>query len=104
VQHDTFSTSQANYFYLATFFSIQMYFVHAGAGRCGRGGRPGVVVNITCGGQERNVPKRFAADLGIKMHAVEAQGGKLKVVVEKVVVEEINTNSITTSDDAVQER
>jgi len=69
------------------------------AGRCGRGGRPGVVVNITCGGQERNVPKRFAADLGIKMHAVEAQGGKLKVVVE-----EINTNSITTSDDAVQER
>ena len=51
-----------------------------------------------CGGQERNVLKRFAADLGIKMHAIEAQGGKLKVVVEK-----INTSLKSTSDDSVQE-
>ena len=76
-----------------------MYFVHTGAGRCGRGGRTGVVVNLTWGGQERNVSKRFAANLGIKIHAIEAQGGKLKVVFE-----EINTSSIMTSNDSFQER
>ena len=50
------------------------------AGRCGRGGRPGVVINITTQPKERNVPQRFADDLGIVMHTVEAISGKLTIV------------------------
>merc|ERR1711862_173789 len=50
------------------------------AGRCGRGGRPGVAVSITCDGREKNVPKRFADELGIVMYNVEAQDGKLKII------------------------
>lgn len=50
------------------------------AGRCGRGGRPGIVINITTQPKERNVPRRFAHDLGVEMHAVEPRGGKLLMV------------------------
>ena len=52
------------------------------AGRCGRGGRPGVVINITTNPKERNVPQRFADELGIHMHNVEARAGKLHLLVE----------------------
>jgi ATP-dependent RNA helicase DeaD len=50
------------------------------AGRCGRGGRPGVVINMTKAPKERNVPKRFAGNLGIKMHSVEVRDGRLVMV------------------------
>eukprot|EP00581_Thalassiosira_minuscula_P019318 CAMPEP_0183713450 /NCGR_PEP_ID=MMETSP0737-20130205/8291_1 /TAXON_ID=385413 /ORGANISM="Thalassiosira miniscula, Strain CCMP1093" /LENGTH=893 /DNA_ID=CAMNT_0025942229 /DNA_START=125 /DNA_END=2806 /DNA_ORIENTATION=+ len=50
------------------------------AGRCGRGGRPGVAVSITCDVRERGVPKRFAEELGIVMHNVEARDAKLRIV------------------------
>mmetsp|Transcript_17077 Transcript_17077/g.39474 ORF Transcript_17077/g.39474 Transcript_17077/m.39474 type:complete len:128 (-) Transcript_17077:97-480(-) len=50
------------------------------AGRCGRGGRPGIVINITTEGKERNVPHKFADELGIPMHTIEARSGKLVVV------------------------
>ena len=50
------------------------------AGRCGRGGRPGVAVSITCDPREKNVPKRFADELGITMFNVEAREGKLRIV------------------------
>ena len=50
------------------------------AGRCGRGGRPGVAVSITCDPREKNVPKRFADELGITMYNVEAREGKLRIV------------------------
>lgn len=50
------------------------------AGRCGRGGRPGVVINFTTSPKERNVPQRFADQLGIEMYAAEARAGKLQLV------------------------
>ena len=50
------------------------------AGRCGRGGRPGVAVSITCDSRTKNVPKRFAEELGITMYNVEAREGKLRIV------------------------
>eukprot|EP00804_Cyclotella_cryptica_P022840 CCRYP_005050-RA/>CCRYP_005050-RA protein AED:0.04 eAED:0.04 QI:77/0.66/0.5/1/0.66/0.5/4/722/760 len=50
------------------------------SGRCGRGGRPGVAISITCNERERGVPKRFAKELGITMHQVEAREGKLRIV------------------------
>jgi len=50
------------------------------AGRCGRGGRPGVVINLTTSPQERNVPLKFADQLGITMHAVEVKNSKLNIV------------------------
>ena len=50
------------------------------AGRCGRGGRPGVVINMTKAPKERNVPKRFAGNLGIEMHSVEVRDGRLVMV------------------------
>ncbi|KAL7482015.1 hypothetical protein ACHAW6_007698 [Cyclotella cf. meneghiniana] len=50
------------------------------SGRCGRGGRPGVAISITCNEQERGVPKRLAKELGITMHQVEAREGKLRIV------------------------
>jgi len=50
------------------------------AGRCGRGGRPGVAVSITCDVRERGVPRRFAEELGIVMHDVEAREGKLRII------------------------
>lgn len=50
------------------------------AGRCGRGGRPGVVINITTQPKERNVPQRFANELGVEMHSIEPRGGKLLMV------------------------
>ena len=50
------------------------------AGRCGRGGRPGVAVSITCDTREKNVPKRFAEELGITMYNVDAREGKLRIV------------------------
>lgn len=50
------------------------------AGRCGRGGRPGVVINITTGPKERNVPKRFAEQLGVEMYTVEVKNAKLNLV------------------------
>ena len=50
------------------------------AGRCGRGGRPGVVINVTTSPKERNVPKRFASELGIEMLSVEPRNGQLLLV------------------------
>jgi superfamily II DNA/RNA helicase len=50
------------------------------AGRCGRGGRPGVVINITTSPKERNVPKRFANQLGIDLYSVEARTGQLMMI------------------------
>lgn len=50
------------------------------AGRCGRGGRPGVVINVTTSPKERNVPKRFADELGIDLYSVEPRAGKLIMV------------------------
>lgn len=50
------------------------------SGRCGRGGRPGVVINITTSPKERNVPKRFAQTLGVEMFTAEAREGKLMLV------------------------
>lgn len=50
------------------------------AGRCGRGGRPGVVINFTTGPQERTVPKKFAAKLGVKMYTVEARNSRLSII------------------------
>lgn len=47
------------------------------AGRCGRGGRPGVVVSLTTSPQERNVPRRFAKDLGIDIYTADTRDGKL---------------------------
>mmetsp|Transcript_4349 Transcript_4349/g.9016 ORF Transcript_4349/g.9016 Transcript_4349/m.9016 type:complete len:969 (-) Transcript_4349:59-2965(-) len=52
------------------------------AGRCGRGGRPGVALTITTNNQEKGVPKKMAEELGIDMHAVEARGGKLRILQE----------------------
>jgi len=50
------------------------------AGRCGRGGRPGVVINITTSPKEKNVPKRFANELGVEMFSAEPRGGKLLIL------------------------
>jgi superfamily II DNA/RNA helicase len=50
------------------------------AGRCGRGGRPGVVINFTTQPKERNVPRRFADDLGVEMFTIEPRGGKLLMI------------------------
>jgi len=50
------------------------------AGRCGRGGRPGVAVSITSDKRERNVPRKFAEELGITMYNVEAREGKLRII------------------------
>jgi len=50
------------------------------AGRCGRGGRPGVVINLTTSPQERNVPQKFADQLGVQMHVVEPRSGKLNII------------------------
>jgi superfamily II DNA/RNA helicase len=50
------------------------------AGRCGRGSRPGVVINLTTMPQERSVPKKLAENLGIDMYAVEVRNGKLNIV------------------------
>jgi len=50
------------------------------SGRCGRGGRPGVVINITTSPKERKVPKRFAETLGVEMFTAETRGGKLILV------------------------
>jgi len=50
------------------------------AGRCGRGGRPGVVINLTADPKERNVPQKFADQLGIEMFTTEVRNGKLNLV------------------------
>ena len=50
------------------------------SGRCGRGGRPGVVINITTSNVERNVPKRFTDTLGVELFTVEPRAGKLIMV------------------------
>jgi ATP-dependent RNA helicase DeaD len=50
------------------------------AGRCGRGGRPGVVINLTTGPKERNVPNKFATELGIEMYRVEVSKARLNIV------------------------
>mmetsp|Transcript_22269 Transcript_22269/g.52937 ORF Transcript_22269/g.52937 Transcript_22269/m.52937 type:complete len:859 (-) Transcript_22269:39-2615(-) len=50
------------------------------SGRCGRGGRPGVVINITTSPKERKVPKRFTDTLGVEMFTAETRGGKLVLV------------------------
>lgn len=53
------------------------------AGRCARGGRPGIVINIAVGSREKNVPLKFAKALDIQMHTTELQNGKLVVVEDK---------------------
>jgi ATP-dependent RNA helicase DeaD len=53
------------------------------AGRCARGGRPGIVINIAVGAREKNVPLKFAKALDIQMHITELQSGKLVVVEDK---------------------
>jgi superfamily II DNA/RNA helicase len=50
------------------------------AGRVGRCGRPGVVLNFTTDPKERKVPQKFAAKLGIDMHVVDVRNGKLNIV------------------------
>ena len=51
------------------------------AGRCGRGrGRPGVVINLTCHVQERNVPLKLTQQLGVDLYTVEVRNGKLNLV------------------------
>jgi ATP-dependent RNA helicase DeaD len=50
------------------------------AGRCGRGGRPGVVINLTTSPKERNVPKRFANQLGVDLYTVEPRSGQLMMI------------------------
>lgn len=50
------------------------------AGRCGRGRRPGVVVNLTTSPQERGVPSKLAAALGITMYTVDVKNAKLNIV------------------------
>jgi superfamily II DNA/RNA helicase len=50
------------------------------AGRCGRGGRPGVVINLTTSPKEKNVPKRFASQLGVDLYTVEPRNGKLLIM------------------------
>jgi len=52
------------------------------SGRCGRGGRPGVVINMTTSPKERKVPQKFASALGIKLHTVDVRNGKLNIVDE----------------------
>ncbi len=59
------------------------------AGRCARGGRPGIVINMTTSPRERNVPmNKFAKPLQIQdqMFTVEARDGKL------LIVQDDNTN------------
>merc|ERR1711865_1357901 len=50
------------------------------SGRCGRGGRPGVVINITISNKERNVPKKFTETLGVELFTVEPRDSKLLIV------------------------
>ncbi|GMI33974.1 hypothetical protein TeGR_g4131 [Tetraparma gracilis] len=49
------------------------------AGRCGRGGRPGVVVSIASGGKEHGVLHRFGKELRVGICDVDVRGGKLNV-------------------------
>ena len=65
------------------------------SGRCGRGGRPGVVINFTTSAQERKVPKRFGNALGLEMFAVDPQQGLLKIVDESsALVAADNSNKV----------
>jgi superfamily II DNA/RNA helicase len=50
------------------------------AGRCGRGRRPGVVINLTTSPQERSVPTKLANALGVSMYTVQVKNAKLNVV------------------------
>jgi len=50
------------------------------AGRVGRNGKFGVVVNLTKGEKERKVPFKFANVLGMDMWSVEPRGGKMVIV------------------------
>jgi superfamily II DNA/RNA helicase len=57
------------------------------SGRCGRGGRPGVVINVTCDPKERRVPHRFADTLGVTMHVADPRQGKIIVIDDSVVID-----------------
>merc|ERR1740124_2020124 len=48
------------------------------AGRCGRGGRPGVVLNLTGDAKERHVPRKLTDALGVPLYNVRAHAGKLQ--------------------------
>jgi superfamily II DNA/RNA helicase len=50
------------------------------AGRVGRCGRSGVVLNFTTDPKERKVPQKFATKLGIDMHVVDVRSGRLNIV------------------------
>ena len=62
------------------------YYAHR-AGRVGRGGRPGVVINLTTCPAERNVPAKWAQQLGVTMHTVEVRNAKLNIVESPHVLE-----------------
>ncbi|GMH93229.1 hypothetical protein TrVE_jg9584 [Triparma verrucosa] len=50
------------------------------AGRVGRGGKPGVVVSLACGGKEGGVIPRFGRELGILVNEVDVRGGLMRIV------------------------
>jgi len=50
------------------------------AGRVGRGGKPGVVVSLACGGKEGGVVQRFGRELGILVNEVDVRGGLMRIV------------------------
>lgn len=43
------------------------------AGRCGRGGRPDVVINLTTIPQESKVPLKLTSALGVDLHTVSVR-------------------------------
>lgn len=60
------------------------HYVHR-AGRCGRRGNYGVVVNFAVGPTEWIIPKKFATLLNIDMHTVDTRNGKLVLVKNNLV-------------------
>ena len=50
------------------------------AGRVGRGGKPGIVVSLACGGKEHGVVPRFGKELGLIINEVDVRGGLMRIV------------------------
>ena len=80
--HDIYGTSrlQSHWNCLLTLFSSLV-------GRVGRGGRSGVVINLTTEPKERNVPYKFADQLGIDMYRVDVSKSKLNIIASDSPVE-----------------
>jgi len=55
------------------------HYIHR-SGRCGRGGRPGVVVNIAAGGKEHGAVDRFAETLKIPLYEVDLREGEMRIM------------------------